>query len=113
MPEKTDFEKWCDIIARTPGKRREPEEAPKDGSICRFQVMLELQAFWCDENKRWVLTQPLNLEYLPTKADHMPVTQLRQKPVPGSYAHMFPEDVSGPYEIDGDDYEAAKLRDRT
>lgn len=47
-------------------------EAPKDGSNCWFHVALKLQAFWCDDAKRWVLTYPLNLEYLPTQADHMP-----------------------------------------
>lgn len=73
-PEKSHFEKWCDIIAKTPSSRsiQPVEVAPKDGTTHVFRIILDLEAFWCDEAKRWVLAKPLNLDYLPLQADHIP-----------------------------------------
>ena len=74
MTEKSHFERWRDVIEKLPGMKTAmpTEEAPKDGSTHRFRVILDMDAFWCDDLKRWVLVRPLHLEHVPTKAEHLP-----------------------------------------
>jgi hypothetical protein len=45
------------------GSRRQPiATAPKDGTEITVPVQWNLQAFWCDDLKRWVLSRPLEVD---------------------------------------------------
>lgn len=42
--------------------RRSIATAPKDGSNITVPVQWNLQAYWCKDLKRWILTRPLHVE---------------------------------------------------
>lgn len=46
-------------------------DAPQDGQTYLFEIKYRVRAFWCDDQKRWVLSSPLKLEYLPARATHI------------------------------------------
>lgn len=46
-------------------------EAPRDGTEQAFEVKFSARAFWDEESKRWVLSYPLNLEYLPSHSRYL------------------------------------------
>lgn len=45
--------------------RTDIESAPKDGSDVLFPVEFVGRAFWCDDLKRWVLSWPIRMDYVP------------------------------------------------
>lgn len=46
-------------------------DAPRDGEQQAFEVKFNTRAFWDEESKRWVLSYPLNLEYLPSHSRYL------------------------------------------
>jgi hypothetical protein len=50
-------------------------EAPRDGEQQAFEIKFNARAFWDAESKRWILSYPLNMEYLPSHSRYLgPVT---------------------------------------
>lgn len=44
--------------------RTDIENAPKDGSEVLFPIEFVGRAFWCSDQKRWVLCFPLHMDYV-------------------------------------------------
>jgi hypothetical protein len=50
-------------------------EAPRDGEQQAFEIKFNARAFWDAESNRWILSYPLNMEYLPSHSRYLgPVT---------------------------------------
>jgi hypothetical protein len=47
------------------------EQAPRDGEEQAFAVKFNTRAFWDVESKRWILSYPLQTEYLPSHSRYL------------------------------------------
>jgi hypothetical protein len=68
--------------ALTLHEKKRVNEAPKDGSTQAFDISFKARAFYDAEQRQWILTYPLSLQYLPTHARWLGPARTVDQPKP-------------------------------